>query len=246
MSKNRIRNYTYQLPACITNGVYNNFSLGSLKGFIIYTVFIRSCFYTVFSGNPVTNLNLPWMINNIAVTVAQIIVLSVSNFINLVHHPGYTGKVHINQQHSHLRISVFRKFYHAAGGNHPVISEGTVLEKILNMRCRKMNIFHLFHSALIPFLSGHIRIFLLGSHWLRCHEAAITVINSNGTEFIPVSLIQQIHALLNFFSGIMKVIFFYYIVINCVGNLSHIYQIVLHSLPCLFHQFPGVLNGFLS
>ena len=82
------------------------------------------------------------------------------------------------------------------------------------MRRGKMHIFHFLHSMFIPALLGNIRVFFLGHHWLRRHQAPIFIIDGYAAQIVPVRLIQKVHPLLDIFILVGKVVLLNDIVIN--------------------------------
>ena len=216
VSEGGIGNHPHQLPSGITDRIDNNLPAFPLKFLIIDPSLIGCCFYTVFTGDPVADLYLPRMVNDLSIAVTDIKILPVVKGVDLFHHPGNTRIIHIYQEHAQLGHAILCDLNHTAQRDHPVITHRGIVEQILNMWCGKMHIFHLFHRLLVPALSGHIRILFLRRHRLRRQQASIIVINGNTAEIILVRLIQKIHLRLYILLLTGKITFLYHVVVHCI------------------------------
>ncbi len=114
IGKSRIRNHPHQLPSRITDGINNHFPAFSFQILIVHAVFASCGLQAVFTANPIADLNLAGMVNNLPVAVAQVKILSVSSPIDLFHHPLNAGIVHIHQKHAPTGNSMICQLHYPA------------------------------------------------------------------------------------------------------------------------------------
>ena len=87
VGKRRIRNHSHQLPAGITDRVHHDFPGFSLKGLVINAISVSRRRGAVLAADSVADLYPARMIDNLAVAVAEIIILAVVKIIDLIQHP---------------------------------------------------------------------------------------------------------------------------------------------------------------
>ena len=114
MGKSRIGDHPYQLPAGITDSVHQDLPMFPVKFFIIDPFLIICGSLVIFLKDPVADLHLPGMIDDLPIAVAEIEILTAVGRINLVHHTGNAGIVHIYQKDSRPGISPFCNLHRPA------------------------------------------------------------------------------------------------------------------------------------
>ena len=98
MRKCGIRDHSDQFPSGVAYSVDNHLAVFPLKSLVVDTVLVFCSCFTVFTADSIADLYLPHVIDNFPVAVAQIIILSVVQGIDLFHHPGDIGIIHIHKQ----------------------------------------------------------------------------------------------------------------------------------------------------
>ena len=86
IGKDGVWHHTYKLPACVADCIYHNLTMHSIQIIIIYTV-LRLCRNLAVFRNISIKLYLMRMVNNIALCITQIIILSFSRCIYPLKHP---------------------------------------------------------------------------------------------------------------------------------------------------------------
>ena len=114
MGKCRVRNYSHKLPARVTDRIHHHFSPAALKHFIVDACPVSPVYDSIFFIDAFGDLNLSRMIDDLPAAVTKIIILAVRGSVDLLHHPGNTRKIHINQQDAGLHISLAGQFHRAA------------------------------------------------------------------------------------------------------------------------------------
>ena len=114
----------------------------------------------VLCENPVVDLHLLRMIDEAAARVGQIDVLTARILIDPLHHAVDGGVVHIDEEDTHGRGSVFIDFDGATQRDDPAIAISRIQKEIFDVRGGEMQIIGLSKRLGKPALGRHIEIFL--------------------------------------------------------------------------------------
>ena len=184
------------------------------------------------------------MINNVAASIAQIIILSVLVAVDLLQDLSNRGVIHIYQKNTRFGDLTVCNVYRTGKRNDPVIAVRGIVKQILNVRCGEMHVLDPAQRSDEPGLLRHIRFCLLRDYRNRGNETPASIVKSNADEPVLIGLIYQTH--LSFQRWVGDIILCNDIEVHCIRNPAHTDEIVLQILLCLLHDALCVLNdGFM-
>ena len=154
------RDHGDHLPAGVGNRVQQHLATSTEVKLLMMAILVVRLVDVVLCENPVVDLHLLRMIDEAAARVGQIDVLTARILIDPLHHAVDGGVVHIDEENTHGRGSVFIDFDCATQRDDPAIAIGRIQKEIFDMWGGEMQIIGLSKRLGKPALGRHIEIFL--------------------------------------------------------------------------------------
>ena len=184
------------------------------------------------------------MINNVAASIAQIIVLSVLVAVDLLQNLSNRGVIHIYQKDTRFGDLAVCNVYRTGKRNNPVIAVRGIVKQILNVRRGEMHVLDPAQRSDEPGLLRHIRFCFLRDHRNRSNETPASIIKSDADEPVLIGFIDQTH--LSFQRRVGDIILCNDIEVHRIRNAAHTDEIILQILLCLLHDALRILDdGFM-